>query len=53
MAHESSKRVSILIPEGLFRQLEKQAEQSSRSVSYYVRQVLKWHLSYLNQFPRT
>ncbi len=53
MANESSKRVSILIPEGLFRQLEKQAEQSSRSVSSYVRQVLKWHLSYLNQFPRT
>ena len=52
MAKEAKRRVSILIPEGVYRQLEKQAECSSRSLSSYIRQVLKWHLLYLNQIRK-
>ncbi len=53
MAKETKRRVSILIPEELCQQLEAAAEHSSRSLSSYIRQVLKWHLSYLRQFRKT
>lgn len=50
MAKEAKRRVSILIPEKIYQQLEEEAEHSGRSLSSYVRQVLKWHLLYLDQF---
>lgn len=53
MAKKTNRRVSILIPEEVYQQLTKQAEHSSRSLSSYIRQVLKWHLFYLDQFLST
>ncbi len=50
MAKDNKKRVSTLISEELYQELDKQAEHSSRSLSSYIRQVLKWHLLYLEQF---
>ena len=52
MAEDTKKRISILIPVELYQELNKQAERSSRSLSSYIRQALKWHLWYLEQFSR-
>ncbi|MBD5099322.1 MAG: TraY domain-containing protein [Clostridiales bacterium] len=52
MTEGTKKRISILIPAELYQELSKQAERSSRSLSSYIRQALKWHLWYLDQFPR-
>lgn len=49
MAKKTNRRVSILIPEEVYQQLTKQAEHSARSLSSYIRQVLKWHLLHLNE----
>lgn len=46
------KTISILIPEELHQELIAKAEQSSRSVSSYIRQVLKAHLRYLEHFRK-
>ncbi len=53
MSKDAKRRVSVLIPAELCRQLDELAQRSSRSLSSYIRQVLKWHLSYLDQFPKT
>ena len=50
MSKDAKRRVSVLIPAELCRQLDELAQRSSRSLSSYIRQVLKWHLSYLDQF---
>ena len=50
MAQGSKKTVSVLIPEELYEEVSKQAERSSRSMSAYIRQVLKAHLQYLERF---
>ncbi len=52
MAKDNKKRISILIPEELYQELNRQAEYSSRSLSSYIRQALKWHLLYVDQFQR-
>lgn len=46
------KAISILVPEELYKELSKLAEESSRSMSSYIRQVLKAHLQYLSRFWR-
>lgn len=45
------KNVTILMPEELYKRLNVQAKASSRSMSSYIRQALKCHLLYLEQFP--
>ena len=44
------KNVTILMPEELYKRLDAQAKASSRSLSSYIRQALKCHLLYLDQF---
>ena len=53
MSKDAQRRVSVLIPAELCRQLDELAQRSSRSLSSYIRQVLKLHLSYLDQFSKT
>lgn len=50
MAQGSKKTVSVLIPEELYEEVSTQAKRSSRSMSAYIRQVLKAHLQYLERF---
>lgn len=45
------KTVTVLMPAELYERLSTQAEDSSRSLSSYIRQALKCHLLYLDQFP--
>jgi len=52
MMHGRKKTVSILIPEELHQELTKQAERSSRTLSGYIRQVLRAHLEYMERFQR-
>ena len=44
------KNVTILMPVEMYERLNAQAETSSRSLSSYIRQALKCHLLYLDQF---
>lgn len=46
------KTVSVLMPEELYEELTGQAEAASRSMSSYIRQVLKAHLQYLERFRK-
>ena len=39
------------MPVEMYKQLNVQAKNSSRSLSSYIRQALKCHLLYLDQFP--
>lgn len=50
MKEGPKKTVSVLMPEELYEELSKQAERSSRSMSSYIRQVLRAHLQYLDRF---
>lgn len=50
MVNGPKKTVSVLLPEELYRKLDALAKDSSRSMSAYVRQVLKAHLQYLDRF---
>lgn len=53
MAQGPKKTISILVPVELYQELVKEAERSSRSMSAYIRQVLRAHLQYLARFrPR-
>lgn len=52
MIKESKKTVSVLISEELYQELVQEAEQTSRSLSSYIRQVLKAHLQYIARFKR-
>ncbi len=44
------KTVSIVMSAQLYEKLNELAEESSRSMSAYIRQVLKAHLEYLGRF---
>lgn len=50
MLQGPKKTISVLVPEELYRELAAQAEHSSRSMSAYIRQVLKAHLQYMGRF---
>ena len=50
MMQDPKRTISILLPEELYQELAKQAEHSSRSLSAYIRQVLKAHLQYMERF---
>ena len=52
MKEGPKKTISVLVPEELYRELSKQAEDASRSMSAYIRQVLKAHLEYSARFRR-
>lgn len=52
MAQGAKKTISVLIPEELYEEVSKQAERSSRSLSSYIRQVLRAHLEYIARFRR-
>lgn len=52
MVKGPKKTVSVLIPEELYQELTQEAGQTSRSLSAYIRQVLKAHLQYLARFKR-
>lgn len=51
MKQGPKKTVTVLMPVELYEQLNAQAKNSSRSLSSYIRQALKCHLLYLDQFP--
>lgn len=46
------KTISVLVPEELYQELTQLAEGSSRSLSAYIRQVLKGHIQYLDRFRK-
>ena len=46
------KTVSIVIPEELYKELNEQAQDTSRTLSGYIRMVLKIHLQYLKHFSK-
>ena len=50
MIQGPKKTICILVPEELYLELNELAEKSSRSMSAYIRQVLKSHLLYLKRF---
>ena len=52
MTKEPKKTISILVPLGLYEELSGLAEDASRSMSAYIRQVLKAHLQYLERFRK-
>lgn len=52
MIKEPKKTISILIPEELYQELNREAEHASRTLSAYIRQVLKAHLQYIARFKR-
>ena len=52
MAQGSKKTVSVLMPEELYEEVSKQAKRSSRSLSAYIRQILRAHLEYTARFRR-
>ena len=46
------KTISALVPEELYQELSQLAEDSSRSLSAYIRQVLKEYVQYLDRFQK-
>ncbi len=52
MKRGPKKTVSILIPEEMYQELAEQAEHSSRTLSGYIRQILRAHLEYMERFQR-
>lgn len=52
MREGPKKTICVVVPEELYKELSKLAEESSRSMSSYIRQVLKAHLQYLSRFWR-
>ena len=52
MTKEPKKTISILVPLELYEELNGLAEDASRSMSAYIRQVLKAHLQYLERFRK-
>lgn len=52
MINEPKKTISVLIPEELYQELIQEAEQASRPLSAYIRQVLKAHMQYIARFKR-
>lgn len=50
MTEGPKKTVSVLVPGELYQELAEQAERSSRSMSAYIRLVLKMYLQYLRFF---
>lgn len=52
MREGPKKTISILLPLDLYEELNALAEDASRSMSAYVRQVLKAHLQYLQRFRK-
>lgn len=52
MTQGPKKAISILVPEALYKEVSELAGKSSRSMSAYIRQVLKAHLQYMDRFRR-
>ena len=52
MREGPKKTVSILLPLDLYEELIELAEDNSRPVSAYIRQVLKAHLEYVGRFRK-
>lgn len=52
MPQGPKKAISVVVPEELYEELVKQSERSSRSLSSYIRQVLRAHLEYTARFRR-
>lgn len=52
MVRGPKKTISILVPLELYEELNALARDSSRSMSAYVRQVLKAHLQYWSRFRK-
>lgn len=50
MAEQPKKNISVLLSGELHQELSQLARQSSRSLSAYIRQVLKAHLQYVKRF---
>lgn len=46
------KTISVLLPLDLYEELNELAGDASRSVSAYIRQILKAHLEYLGRFQK-
>ena len=44
MKNKPKKSVSVLIPVELYEKLLKLAKDSNRTLSGYIRQVLRWHV---------
>ena len=45
------KTVGVLMPLEMYKKIEEQAEQTSRSVPSYIRQVLKCYLWHVENVP--
>lgn len=52
MIKGTKKTISIVIPIELYEGLNELAKNSSRSMSSYIRQVLRAHLEYIARFRR-
>lgn len=52
MIKGQKKTISIVIPVELYERLNALAEESSRPLSAYIRQVVRAHLEYLGRFQR-
>lgn len=52
MNESRKKTVSVVLPLELYQRLAAQAEQTSRSLSAYIRQVLKEYVQYLDRFQK-
>lgn len=51
MIREPKKTVSIILPLDLYDQIKKQAEETSRTVPAYIRQVLRRYLWHIENAP--
>ena len=52
MVQKQKKTITILLPVELYEELSMLAESDSRSLSSYIRQVLRAHLEYIARFKR-
>lgn len=52
MIQGPKRTISILVPEELYQELSREAEHASRTLSAYIRQILKAHLQYIARFKR-
>ena len=51
MAKEPKKAVSVLLPLNRYQRLKDLASQTGYTLPGYIRQVLRVHLRYLDQYP--
>ncbi len=53
MIKEPKKTVSILMPQTLYEQIKLQADKTSRTISSYIRKVMKHYLWHVENSPET